>query len=115
MTNPRQLAPTVGPAHSGVEFLEGSLTGIKEFAIFQIRKNQLGEFASTLSSSYQILQSVRFTSQRKEIRVAPVYTVTRDRAIRRVRITPLNRRKKPRAKGVRPSRRDSQFVRNLFG
>ena len=29
MTIPRQLAPTVGPAHGGVEFLEGSLLGIE--------------------------------------------------------------------------------------
>ena len=42
MTIPRQLAPTVGLAHGGVEFLEGSLTGIKKFAIFRIRKTQLG-------------------------------------------------------------------------
>ena len=33
VTIPRQLAPTVGPAHGGVEFLEGSLSGIEEFAI----------------------------------------------------------------------------------
>ena len=30
MTIPRQLAPTVGPAHGGVEFLEGTLPGIGE-------------------------------------------------------------------------------------
>ena len=35
MTNPRQLAPTVGPAHGGVEFLEGSLPGIEKFATVQ--------------------------------------------------------------------------------
>ena len=33
VTNPRQLAPTVGLAHGGVEFLEGSLLGIEELAI----------------------------------------------------------------------------------
>ena len=30
MTIPRQLAPTVGPAHGGVEFLKGSLSGIEK-------------------------------------------------------------------------------------
>ena len=34
MLIPRQLAPTVGPAHGGVEFLEGSLAGIKKSANF---------------------------------------------------------------------------------
>ena len=33
VTIPRQLAPTMGPAHDGVEFLEGSLTGIDKSAI----------------------------------------------------------------------------------
>ena len=32
MTIPRQLAPTVGLAHGGVEFLEGSHLGFEEFA-----------------------------------------------------------------------------------
>ena len=40
MTKPRQLGPTVGPAHGGVEFLEGFLPGIKEFINFQMRKSQ---------------------------------------------------------------------------
>ena len=31
---PRQLTPTVGPTHSGVEFLEGFLPGIEMFANF---------------------------------------------------------------------------------
>ena len=30
VTNPRQLAPTVGLAHGGVEFLEGSFPGFQE-------------------------------------------------------------------------------------
>ena len=34
VTIPRQLAPTVGPAHGGVEFLEGFLPGIEMFVIF---------------------------------------------------------------------------------
>ena len=37
MLIPRQLAPTVGLAHGGVEFLEGSLLRIEEFAIFRTK------------------------------------------------------------------------------
>ena len=33
MTIPRLLAPTVGPAHGGNEFLEGSLLGFEKLAI----------------------------------------------------------------------------------
>ena len=33
MTIPRQLAPTVGLTHGGVEFLEGFLSGIEKLAI----------------------------------------------------------------------------------
>ena len=33
MTIPRQLAPTVGPAHGGVEFLKGSHLRIDELEI----------------------------------------------------------------------------------
>ena len=32
---PLQLAPTMGLAHGGVEFLEGSLLGIEKFTIFR--------------------------------------------------------------------------------
>ena len=34
VTKPRQLAPTVGLAHGGVEFLKGSFLGFEKFAIF---------------------------------------------------------------------------------
>ena len=34
MLIPRQLAPTVGPAHGGVEFLEGYILGTEGLAIF---------------------------------------------------------------------------------
>ena len=34
VTNPRQLAPTVGLAHGGVEFLKGSHLGIVELVFF---------------------------------------------------------------------------------
>src|SRR3954469_23561587 len=38
VTIPRQLAPTVGPAHDGVEFLKGSLLGIEKSAIFRMNR-----------------------------------------------------------------------------
>ena len=40
MTIPRQLAPTVGLAHGGVEFLEGSLVGIEKLAIRRMEKSR---------------------------------------------------------------------------
>ena len=43
MTNPRQLAPTVGPAHGGVEFLKGSFLGFEKFAIFWLKKSRHGK------------------------------------------------------------------------
>ena len=35
MTIPRQLAPTVGPAHGGFEFLKGSFEGLKAHSRFK--------------------------------------------------------------------------------
>ena len=40
VTIPRQLAPIVGPAHDGVEFLEGSLLGIEELTNFWMKKSR---------------------------------------------------------------------------
>ena len=40
MTIPRQLAPTVGPAHGGVEFLEGSFPRFEKIIIFLVKNNQ---------------------------------------------------------------------------
>ena len=37
MTKPRQLAPTMGLAHGGDEFLKGSFLGFKKFAIFRLK------------------------------------------------------------------------------
>ena len=39
MTKPQQLAPTVGPAHGGVEFLEGALPGFEGYAIYRMTKS----------------------------------------------------------------------------
>lgn len=38
MTNPRQLAPTVGLVHSDVEFFEKSLSVIEKFIKFQLKQ-----------------------------------------------------------------------------
>ena len=42
VTIPRQLAPTMGPAHGGVEFLEGAFLGFEKIAIGQITKSGHG-------------------------------------------------------------------------
>ena len=43
MTIPRQLAPTVGPAHGGFEFLKGSFEGIKGYAVGRMTKSRRGK------------------------------------------------------------------------
>ena len=40
MTIPRQLVPTVGPAHGGFEFLKGSFEGIKGYAVGLMTKSR---------------------------------------------------------------------------
>ena len=42
MTIPRQLAPTVGPAHGGFEFLKGSFEGIKGYVVGKHYINDAG-------------------------------------------------------------------------
>ena len=42
MTNPRQLAPTVGPTHGGIEFLEGAFLGFEKIAIGHVTKSGRG-------------------------------------------------------------------------
>ena len=43
MTNPQQLAPTVGLSHDGFEFLKGSLDGIKGYAVGRMTKSRHGK------------------------------------------------------------------------
>ena len=43
MTIPRQLAPTVGPAHGGFEFLKGSFEGFKGYAAGRMTKSRRGK------------------------------------------------------------------------
>ena len=43
MTIPRQLAPTVGLAHGGFEFLKGSFDGIKRYAMGRMTKSRCGK------------------------------------------------------------------------
>ena len=56
MLIPRQLAPTVGPAHGGVEFLEGSISQVERFTIFWMKKNRFG----------RIYNGFEFISQRSK-------------------------------------------------
>ena len=39
MTNPPQLAPTVGLSHDGFKFLKGSFEGIKGYAVGRMTKS----------------------------------------------------------------------------
>ena len=43
MTIPRQLAPTVGPAHGGFEFLKGSFEGLEGYAVGRMTKSRRGK------------------------------------------------------------------------
>ena len=43
MTIPRQLAPTVGPAHGGFEFLKGSFEGLRGYAVGRMTKSRRGK------------------------------------------------------------------------
>ena len=43
MTIPRQLAPTVGPAHDGFEFLKGNFKGLKGYAVGRMTKSHRGK------------------------------------------------------------------------
>src|SRR5215216_1486202 len=43
MTIPQQLAPTMGPAHGGFEFLKGSFLGIKGYTIGRMSKSRRGK------------------------------------------------------------------------
>src|SRR4051812_7537823 len=43
MTITRQLAPTVGPAHGGFEFLKGSFEGLKGYAVGRMNKSRRGK------------------------------------------------------------------------
>ena len=43
MKIPRQLAPTVGLAHGGFEFLKGSFEGLKGYAVGRMTKSRRGK------------------------------------------------------------------------
>ena len=43
MTVPRQLAPTVGPAHDGFEFLKGNFEGLKGYIVGRMTKSRRGK------------------------------------------------------------------------
>ena len=43
MTIPRQLVPTMGPAHGGFEFLKGSFEGLKGYVVGRMTKSCHGK------------------------------------------------------------------------
>ena len=43
VTNPRQLAPTVGLSHDGFEFLKGSFDGLKGYTMGRMTKSRHGK------------------------------------------------------------------------
>ena len=43
MSTPRQLAPTVGPAHGGFEFLKGNFEGLKGYIAGWMTKSRPGK------------------------------------------------------------------------
>ena len=43
MTNPRQLAPTVGLSHDGLMILEGKLNGLEGYAVGRMTKSRHGK------------------------------------------------------------------------
>ena len=59
MTNPRQLAPTVGLAHGGVEFLEGSPSGIEKLANFLDEEESLRKDLHYLEDTQSDLIPIR--------------------------------------------------------
>ncbi|KAI5006572.1 hypothetical protein ZWY2020_033815 [Hordeum vulgare] len=44
VTKPRQLAPTVGPAHGGVEFSKGALPGFGSYATGLMTQSRRGKY-----------------------------------------------------------------------
>ena len=43
MTMPRQLAPTMGPAHGGFEFLKGRFEGLEGYTVGRMTKSRRGK------------------------------------------------------------------------
>ena len=43
MTIPRQLVPTMGPAHGGFEFLKGNFEGLKGYIVGRMTKSHRGK------------------------------------------------------------------------
>ena len=43
MAIPRQLAPTMGPAHGGFEFLKGNFEGLKGYVVGRMTKSRRGK------------------------------------------------------------------------
>ena len=43
VTIPRQLAPTMGPAHGGFEFLKGNFEGLMGYVVVRMTKSRRGK------------------------------------------------------------------------
>ena len=43
MTNPRQLAPTMGLSHDGFKFLEGLFEGLEGYVVGRMTKSRRGK------------------------------------------------------------------------
>ena len=64
VTNPRQLAPTMGPSHDGFRFLEGRFEGLKGYAVGRMTKGRRGKLyiddagwgpeAGSIESGYRV-------------------------------------------------------------
>src|SRR3954465_1241401 len=64
VTNPRQLAPTVGLSHDGFKFLEGRFEGLEGYAVGRMTKSRHGKIyiddagwgpeASSIEYGYQV-------------------------------------------------------------
>ena len=78
---PRQLAPTVGPAHAGVEILGGAQQGMEGFVSGRITKNQRGklridsstwETGTAIMPGYQVsIGSINLFIGKLEPKIAP--------------------------------------------
>ena len=59
VTIPRQLAPTVGLAHGGVEFLEGFFPGFREIHGFQMKQSRIASMC--IVTCHQAIRHGRIT------------------------------------------------------
>ena len=73
MSKPRQLAPTVGPAHGGVEFLEGAFLGFEKIAIGQVTKSGRGRIYINFEFRLKKFQHPHKRNQREKVSLIAAY------------------------------------------